>query len=116
MNNGLRGYSSRKIQISENVSIFKFYQNTHVHIAYHHCAKNQIENRTLKVFILRFKYILYDYCDSCLIFKTPNMAKPPVLQTCGNDNSKSRCGNDLKFVMAFLDMQFFRVSEGFSFN
>ena len=26
-----------------------------------------------------------------------------VLRTCGNDNSKSRYGNDLKFVMAFLD-------------
>ena len=31
------------------------------------------------------------------------IAKPPVMQTCGNDNSKSRYGNDLKFVMAFLD-------------
>ena len=31
------------------------------------------------------------------------IAKPPVLQTCGNDNSKSRYGNDLKFVMTFLD-------------
>ena len=25
------------------------------------------------------------------------IAKSPVLQTCGNDNSKSRYGNDLKF-------------------
>ena len=32
------------------------------------------------------------------------IAKPPVLRTCGNDNSKSRYGNDLKFVMAFLDL------------
>ena len=31
------------------------------------------------------------------------IAKSPVLRTCGNDNSKSRYGNDLKFVMAFLD-------------
>ena len=31
------------------------------------------------------------------------IAKPPVLPTCGNDHSKSRYGNDLKFVMAFLD-------------
>ena len=31
------------------------------------------------------------------------IAKPPVLRTCANDNSKSRYGNDLKFVMAFLD-------------
>ena len=58
-------------QISENVSIFKFYQNIHVHTAYYQCAKDQIENRTPKVLILRFKYILYDYFGSCLIFKTP---------------------------------------------
>ena len=31
------------------------------------------------------------------------IAKPSVLRTCGNDNSKSRYGNYLKFVMAFLD-------------
>ena len=31
------------------------------------------------------------------------IAKPLVLRTCGNDNSKYRYGNDLKFVMAFLD-------------
>ena len=31
------------------------------------------------------------------------IAKPPVLRTYGNDNSKSRYGNDLKLVMAFLD-------------
>ena len=31
------------------------------------------------------------------------IAKPPVLQTCGNDNSISRYGSDLKFVMAFLN-------------
>ena len=31
------------------------------------------------------------------------IAKPPVLRTCENDNSKSRYENDLKFVMAFLD-------------
>ena len=87
------------------MSIFKFYQNIHVHIAYYHYAKDQIENRTPKVLISQFKYILYDYFDSCLIFKTPitQNSKTPVLQTCGNDNSKSRYGNDLKFVMAFLD-------------
>ena len=27
------------------------------------------------------------------------IANPPVLQTCGNDTSKSRYGNDLKFVI-----------------
>ena len=31
------------------------------------------------------------------------IAKTLVLQTCGNDNSKSKDGNDLKFVIAFLD-------------
>ena len=31
------------------------------------------------------------------------IAKPPVLRTYGNDNSKSRYWNYLKFVMAFLD-------------
>ena len=56
-------------RISENVSNFKFYQN--VHIAYYHCAKDHIENRTPKMLISRFKSILHDYFDSCLIFKTP---------------------------------------------
>ena len=32
------------------------------------------------------------------------MAKSPVMQTGGSNNSKSRYGNALKFVMAFLDM------------
>ena len=31
------------------------------------------------------------------------IAKPPVLRTCGNANSKSRYGNDLQFVRAFID-------------
>ena len=31
------------------------------------------------------------------------IAKPPVLRTGGNDNSKSRYGKDLKIGMAFLD-------------
>ena len=34
------------------------------------------------------------------------IAKSPVLSTGGNDNSKSRYGNDLKFVMAFLDRRY----------
>ena len=57
-------------QISGTVSIFTFYQNIHVHIAYYHCAKDQIEIRTPKMLISRFEFILYDYFDSCLIFKT----------------------------------------------
>ena len=32
------------------------------------------------------------------------IAKSPVISTDGNENSKSRYGNALKFVMAFLDM------------
>ena len=41
-----------------------------------------------------------------LFLKRPllKIVKSPVLSTGGNDNSKSRYGNDLKFVMAFLDM------------
>ena len=31
------------------------------------------------------------------------IAKPPVLRTCGNNNSKSRYGNDLKFCYGALD-------------
>ena len=31
------------------------------------------------------------------------IAKSPVLSTGGNDNPNSRYGNDLTFVMAFLD-------------
>ena len=37
----LKGDSSRN---TPNFTIFKFYQNIHVHIAYCHCAKDQIEN------------------------------------------------------------------------
>ena len=44
------------------------------------------------------------------------IAKPPVLSTGGNDNSKSIYGNDLKFVMAFLDRSLYAVANGFSFN
>ena len=47
-------------RFSKNVSIFKCYQNIHVHIAYCHVAKDQIENRTPKILISRFKFILYD--------------------------------------------------------
>ena len=47
-------------RFSEFVSIFNFYRNIHVHIAYYHCAKDQIENRTPKMLISRFKCILYD--------------------------------------------------------
>ena len=56
----LKGYSSRNIPIFRKC-VFKFYQNIHiVYIAYYHCAKDQIENRTPKVLISRFKFILYD--------------------------------------------------------
>ena len=87
------------------MSISKFYQNIHVNISYYHCAKDQIENRTPKVLISRFKYILYDILTAVFFLKRRllKIAKLPVLRTCGNDNSKSRYGNDPKFVMAFLD-------------
>ena len=35
--------------------------------------------------------------------RLPKIAKSPVLSTDGNDISKSRYRNDLKFVMALLD-------------
>ena len=44
------------------------------------------------------------------------IAKSPVLSTGGNNDSKSRYGNDLKFVLAFLDKQLYAVANGFSFN
>ena len=34
------------------------------------------------------------------------------MRTCGSDNSKSRYGNNLKFVMAFLDWQLFWLCRG----
>ena len=56
-------------RISENVSINKFYQNIHVHIAYYHCATDEIEIQTPKMLILRFKIILYDYLTTVLFLK-----------------------------------------------
>ena len=47
------------------------FQNIHVHIAYYHCATDQIENSTPKMLISRFKIIHYDYFDSYHIVKTP---------------------------------------------
>ena len=44
------------------------------------------------------------------------IAKSPVLSTGEKDNSKSRYGNHLKFVMAFFDGQLYAVANGFSFN
>ena len=40
------------------------------------------------------------------------IAKSHVLRTGGSDNSNSRYGNDLKFVMAFLDMYSISSSIG----
>ena len=42
------------------------------------------------------------------------IANSPVSTTGGNDNSKSRYGNDLKFVIAFLDRC--AVTNRFSFK
>ena len=61
-----RGYSSRNIPNFRKCVYFKI-----VHIAYCHCAKDQIEYRTPEVLISRYKSLLYDYFDSFLIFKTP---------------------------------------------
>ena len=44
------------------------------------------------------------------------IANSYVLSTGGYDNSKSRYGNDVKFVMAFLDMYLYAVANGFSFS
>ena len=44
------------------------------------------------------------------------IAKSPVLSTGGNHNPKSRYGNYLKFVMAFLDRYLYDVANGFNFN
>ena len=44
------------------------------------------------------------------------IAKPPVLSTGGNDDTKSRYRNDLKTVMAFLDGKLYAVANGFNFN
>ena len=38
-------------------------------MAYYHDAKDKIENRTPTMLISRFKFIRYDYFDSCLILK-----------------------------------------------
>ena len=72
------------------------------------CAKDQIKNRTPKMLNSRFKFICYSYLDSCLNFKTPITQHSKI--TCfaswrkpEPDNSKSRYGNDLIFVMVFLD-------------
>ena len=76
--------------------------NQHVHNVYYHCAIDQIENQTPKMLISRFKYILYGYFDRCLLFETPitQNSKITCLRTGGSNNSKSRYGNDLTFVMA----------------
>ena len=71
--------------------------------------KYQIENQTPKILNSLFKFICYSYLDSCnkksiLKRRLLNIAKSPVLRDGGNDNSTSRYGNDVKFVMAFLDM------------
>ena len=63
----------------------------------------------------KFEFQRCQFCDLNLycmtIFKVVlflkrrllKIAKSPVLRTCGNDNSKSRYGNDLEFRMAFID-------------
>ena len=54
----------------------------------------KIESKTPKMLISRFQFILYDYFDSCLIFKTP------IIQ-----NSKITCFvNWRKTITQNLDM------------
>ena len=79
---------------------------------------DQIENRTLKMFILRFKFILYGNFDSCFIFKTPitQNSKITCFANWRSDNSKSRYWNDLKFIMAFLDKWLYQLLYEFSIN
>ena len=48
----------------------------------------------------------------CLKRRLLKIAKSPVLSTGGNNNSKSRYGNDLKCVMAFLDRKLYAVANG----
>ena len=76
-----------------------------VHIAYCHCAKDQIKNRTPKVLICDLNIYFMTILPAVLFLKRRllKIAKPPVLRTCGNDSLKSRHGNDLKFVMEFLN-------------
>ena len=73
---------------------------------YYHCAKDQFENRAPKMLNSRFKFICYSYFDSCLNFKTliTQHRKITCFASWRKDNSKSRYGNDLIFVMAFLYM------------
>ena len=61
--------------------------------------KDQIENRTPKMQNSRFKFICYSYLDSCLNYKTPITQHSKI--TCFASWRKR--GNDLIFVMAFLD-------------
>ena len=61
------------------------------------------------------KLLKCQFCDFNLYFTTSlttviflkrrllKIAKSPVLSTGENDNSKSRYGNDLKFLMTFLN-------------
>ena len=51
-----------------------------------------------------------------LIRRLLKIAKSPVLQASGNNNSKYRYRNDLNFFMTFLDKQLYVVAKGFSFN
>ena len=44
------------------------------------------------------------------------IGKSPVLQSSGNNNSKSRYRNDLNLFMAFLDNYLYAVEKGFSFT
>ena len=99
--NTLRGYCYRNIPNFRKCVFFLVL--TEYTCTYSLLVLCKRSNQTPKVLVSRFKYILYDYFDLFLKRRLLKIAKPPVLRTCGNDNSNSRYGNYLKFVKAFLD-------------
>ena len=94
----------------------KFYQKIHVHCLLSLCkkikSKIELQRWKFRDLNLYFMTILTAFLKRRLL----KIAKSPVLSTGGNDNSKSRYGYDLKFVMAFLDVYLYVVANGFSFN
>ena len=93
--------------ISENVSIFQFYQNIH-DCTYCLLSLCKRSNRKSNFKDVNFLDLIFNFMTSLTVVlflkrRLLKIAKSPVLSTGGNDNSKSRYGNDLKFVMTFLN-------------
>ena len=58
------------------------------------------------MFYLFMAYLFYGSILTAVLFlkrRLLKIEKSPVLRKGGSDSSKSRYGNDLKFVMAFLE-------------